>query len=189
MPTRSWWSIRAMSRRSARRWSSITVRKTCSLPASSARPRMNLINGKGRQGRGRLRYRRSPRRAGCPGRIVDAAGGTTGAEVMLGLRPEHMVESSDQAIKLEGVVDVVERLGEASYLYMHLEDGTPANRPCWTAIAAPEAATASRLAPRLTLPTCSMPVARLSAPSATIPNTARSFPPLLHRLRAPHHRG
>jgi ABC-type sugar transport system ATPase subunit len=26
--------------------------------------------------------------------------------------------------KLEGVVDVVERLGEASYVYMHLEDGS-----------------------------------------------------------------
>ncbi|MDH3658743.1 MAG: sn-glycerol-3-phosphate ABC transporter ATP-binding protein UgpC [Alphaproteobacteria bacterium] len=56
---------------------------------------------------------------------VDPAGAAAGAEVTLGVRPEHMLESAEEAIKLEGVVDVVERLGEASYVYMHLEDGTP----------------------------------------------------------------
>ena len=55
---------------------------------------------------------------------VDPGNVATGAEVTLGLRPEHMFESADQAIKLEGIVDVVERLGEASYVYMHLDDGT-----------------------------------------------------------------
>ncbi len=47
-----------------------------------------------------------------------------GDQVTLGVRPEHTIESADEAIRLEGVVDVVERLGEASYIYMHLEDGT-----------------------------------------------------------------
>ncbi len=56
---------------------------------------------------------------------VDPRDAAVGTEVTLGLRPEHMLESAEQAIKLEGVVDVVERLGEASYVYMHLDDGTP----------------------------------------------------------------
>ena len=47
-----------------------------------------------------------------------------GDQVTLGVRPEHTIESADEAIRLEGVVEVVERLGEASYIYMHLEDGT-----------------------------------------------------------------
>ena len=46
-----------------------------------------------------------------------------GDEVTLGLRPEHMLET-DAVVRLDGVVDVVERLGEASYIYMHAGDGS-----------------------------------------------------------------
>ena len=86
-------------------------------------PKMNFVEGKieqvedrhitlGLPGGGRARVHVEPRDA------------KPGDQATLGLRPEHMAESADQAIRLEAVVEVVERLGEASYLYMHLEDGT-----------------------------------------------------------------
>jgi multiple sugar transport system ATP-binding protein len=55
---------------------------------------------------------------------AEPAGAKPGDSVTLGLRPEHMLESAREAIRLTGKVDVVERLGEASYLYVHLPDGT-----------------------------------------------------------------
>jgi multiple sugar transport system ATP-binding protein len=45
-------------------------------------------------------------------------------EVTLGIRPEHMSAGESGPVALEGSVDAVERLGEASYVYMHLTDGT-----------------------------------------------------------------
>ena len=56
---------------------------------------------------------------------VEQCNAEPGDEVTLGLRPEHILESADEAIGLEGTVDVVERLGDASFIYMHLDDGTP----------------------------------------------------------------
>jgi multiple sugar transport system ATP-binding protein len=47
-----------------------------------------------------------------------------GQEVTLGIRPEHMSAGESGPVALEGSVDAVERLGEASYVYMHLTDGT-----------------------------------------------------------------
>jgi multiple sugar transport system ATP-binding protein len=49
---------------------------------------------------------------------------TVGEEVTIGIRPEHMSTGSAGLVPLTGTVDVVERLGEASYVYMHLADGT-----------------------------------------------------------------
>ena len=49
---------------------------------------------------------------------------TVGEEVTIGIRPEHMAVGSAGLVPLTGTVDVVERLGEASYVYMHLADGT-----------------------------------------------------------------
>ena len=40
------------------------------------------------------------------------------------MRPEHMSANAAGLVPLTGTVDVVERLGEASYVYMHLADGT-----------------------------------------------------------------
>jgi ABC-type sugar transport system ATPase subunit len=48
-----------------------------------------------------------------------------GDEVTLGIRPEHMAESEDGALKLEGQVEAVEHLGEASLVYLRLAEGTP----------------------------------------------------------------
>jgi ABC-type sugar transport system ATPase subunit len=46
-----------------------------------------------------------------------------GDEVTVGIRPEHMAEEGPMHIALTGRVDAVERLGEASYIYMQLPDG------------------------------------------------------------------
>jgi multiple sugar transport system ATP-binding protein len=56
---------------------------------------------------------------------------SAGDTVTLGVRPEHMAEEGASIIPMEGRVDAVERLGEASYIYMRLDDGTDviARRP------------------------------------------------------------
>jgi multiple sugar transport system ATP-binding protein len=46
-----------------------------------------------------------------------------GDDVTVGIRPEHMAEPGGEAVALEGVIDAVERLGEASYVYMRLRSG------------------------------------------------------------------
>ena len=56
---------------------------------------------------------------------VEPGEAAAGDPVTLGLRPEHTLESEEEAIRLQGVVQVIERLGEASYLYLHLDDDTP----------------------------------------------------------------
>jgi ABC-type sugar transport system ATPase subunit len=47
-----------------------------------------------------------------------------GDDVTVGVRPEHMVEGSRPGLKLSGTVDAVEHLGESSFIYLHLDDGT-----------------------------------------------------------------
>ncbi len=44
-----------------------------------------------------------------------------GDKATLGIRPEHMVEGDAEEIQLEGPVDVVERLGDDSYVYLRQE--------------------------------------------------------------------
>jgi multiple sugar transport system ATP-binding protein len=58
-----------------------------------------------------------------PGR----AGLKPGSEVTVGVRPEHLVEGERNGggLKLIGTVDAVERLGESSFVYLRLDDGTP----------------------------------------------------------------
>ncbi|RED51599.1 ABC transporter ATP-binding protein [Aestuariispira insulae] len=47
---------------------------------------------------------------------------TVGEAVTIGVRPEHMNEGADGDFHLTGRVDVVERLGDVSYVYFHLPD-------------------------------------------------------------------
>ncbi len=47
-----------------------------------------------------------------------------GDEVTVGVRPEHLVEGDAAGLRLVGTVDAVEHLGEASFVYLHLDDGT-----------------------------------------------------------------
>ena len=54
----------------------------------------------------------------------DPQGLRTGETVTLGMRPEHMSEGAGGVLTLRGRVDVVEHLGDVSYLYMTLQDGT-----------------------------------------------------------------
>ena len=58
---------------------------------------------------------------------LDAGTLKVGDDVTVGLRPEHTIEGEhpDLALRLSGVVDAVEHLGESSFLYLHLADGTP----------------------------------------------------------------
>jgi multiple sugar transport system ATP-binding protein len=55
---------------------------------------------------------------------VTPGGAKPGDKVMLGIRPEHLREGPGGAIQLRGTVDVVERLGDVSYLYLHLAGGS-----------------------------------------------------------------
>jgi multiple sugar transport system ATP-binding protein len=47
-----------------------------------------------------------------------------GETVTLGVRPEHMLETADGTLGVEGDVEAVEHLGEASLVYLRLADGT-----------------------------------------------------------------
>jgi ABC-type sugar transport system ATPase subunit len=53
---------------------------------------------------------------------VRTAGGgiRAGAEVTLGIRPEHMIGGGGTDAEIRGEVDVIERLGDESYLYVRL---------------------------------------------------------------------
>ncbi|MBZ6078523.1 ABC transporter ATP-binding protein [Microvirga puerhi] len=84
-------------------------------------PRMNFIKGEVQAVSGR---RLSLRFAGAEIDIEYL--GTAlkvGDSVTIGVRPEHMAEPGNGTIALDGQVDAVERLGEASYVYMKLETG------------------------------------------------------------------
>ncbi len=47
-----------------------------------------------------------------------------GDEVTVGIRPEHLFEAGGAELQLSGTVEVVERLGDVSYVYFRLADGT-----------------------------------------------------------------
>ena len=113
-------------------------------------PRMNLVKGE-------------VRRIDGGGGVTIAYGGSEsmfavepgavkpGDWVTIGCRPEHMVEGehADLPLRLAGTVDQVEHLGESSFIYLHLDDGTdiiartPGDSPATVgdriALAAPEA--------------------------------------------------
>ncbi|OMH33883.1 ABC transporter ATP-binding protein [Motiliproteus sp. MSK22-1] len=54
---------------------------------------------------------------------VESADLAIGDSVTIGIRPEHMQEGTDAEMVLEGQVTLVEQLGEASFVYMQLDDG------------------------------------------------------------------
>jgi len=65
--------------------------------------------------------------AAADGRVVlpvKAEGAKVGEAVTVGIRPEHMLEGEDEGLRLVGTVDAVEHLGESSFVYLHLDDGT-----------------------------------------------------------------
>ncbi|MET0742183.1 MAG: sn-glycerol-3-phosphate ABC transporter ATP-binding protein UgpC [Microvirga sp.] len=55
---------------------------------------------------------------------IPGPGIRAGEGVTVGVRPEHMADPDPQAIHLTGRIDAIERLGEASHVYMRLADGT-----------------------------------------------------------------
>ena len=52
------------------------------------------------------------------------AGVRAGGEVTLGVRPEHLIEGGGGNPEVRGEVDVIERLGDESYLYVRLAEGS-----------------------------------------------------------------
>jgi ABC-type sugar transport system ATPase subunit len=84
-------------------------------------PRMNFIKGQVRsvdEGSATISF------AGAEAIVKDASGSlATGDEITLGVRPEHIAVEGAGIIPLEGRIDAVERLGEASYVYMKLAGG------------------------------------------------------------------
>jgi multiple sugar transport system ATP-binding protein len=85
-------------------------------------PKMNFIEG-------------TIAAAGAEGLTVAAAGGQVvlpvkqsaakpGDTVTIGIRPEHTLEGDGDGLRLTGTVDAVEHLGESSFVYLHLDDGT-----------------------------------------------------------------
>jgi ABC-type sugar transport system ATPase subunit len=85
-------------------------------------PRMNFIGGRiaeaGPQG---VAVAFAGSRIVVPVAPGDAKAGD---EVTLGIRPEHM-DGTPGETNVAGTVDVVERLGESSYVYMRIESGDP----------------------------------------------------------------
>jgi multiple sugar transport system ATP-binding protein len=85
-------------------------------------PRMNLIKGKIARIEGGVTVA-----ADAGGEVtlsVEAAAAKAGDQVTLGIRPEHTAESGATGLSVAGAVDAVEHLGESSFIYMHLDDGT-----------------------------------------------------------------
>jgi ABC-type sugar transport system ATPase subunit len=84
-------------------------------------PRMNFVKGQVRavhEAEATLAF------AGAEAPIhVEPGSLRQGDEVTVGFRPEHMAEREPGAIAFEGRVDAVERLGEASLVYMRLAGG------------------------------------------------------------------
>ena len=85
-------------------------------------PKMNLIKGQVRSHDGGSTL--VALADGSEARLRLGSGGPVAGEgVTLGMRPEHMAEGTRGLVPLQGSVDAVERLGEASYVFMHLADG------------------------------------------------------------------
>jgi ABC-type sugar transport system ATPase subunit len=55
--------------------------------------------------------------------LVDPAGLQTGDAVTVGLRAEHILENRDGNARFQGVVSLVEHLGEANFIYLTLDNG------------------------------------------------------------------
>jgi len=84
-------------------------------------PRMNFIKGQVAQVNGTSA---TIRFAGTEA-VVEALPGRikAGDDVTIGIRPEHMADEGAQTLPLVGQIDAVERLGEASFVYMRLAGG------------------------------------------------------------------
>jgi ABC-type sugar transport system ATPase subunit len=85
-------------------------------------PRMNFIGAQVRSVSEReavLSFAGVDARMPLPGPGIRA-----GEAVTVGVRPEHMADPDPSAIRIEGRIDAIERLGEASHVYMRLADGT-----------------------------------------------------------------
>ena len=55
--------------------------------------------------------------------LVEPAGVKSGDAVTLGVRAEHIVEHADAGTRFDGVVNIVEHLGEANFIYLTLPNG------------------------------------------------------------------
>ncbi|MFC6673222.1 ABC transporter ATP-binding protein [Marinobacterium aestuariivivens] len=86
-------------------------------------PKMNFLDGKVAEiGNGHVEIQLGN---GCRSRAcVETGTLKIGDPVTLGVRPEHLLESAGAGTVLVGDVTLVERLGEASYIYMTLADGS-----------------------------------------------------------------
>lgn len=84
-------------------------------------PRMNFIRGKVRS----VTERNAVVAFSGSEALIELSPGRlkSGDEVTVGVRPEHMANGGREVISLEGRVDAVERLGEASLVYMTLPSG------------------------------------------------------------------
>jgi ABC-type sugar transport system ATPase subunit len=85
-------------------------------------PRMNFIQAQVRSVAAReavLTFAGAEARVPMPG-----SGMRTGDEVTVGVRPEHMADADPLSVRLQGRIEAIERLGEASHVYMMLADGT-----------------------------------------------------------------
>ena len=56
--------------------------------------------------------------------LVDSSTAKVGDTVTVGIRAEHLIENNYSGIPLDGVVNLVEHLGEANYLYLTLANGS-----------------------------------------------------------------
>jgi ABC-type sugar transport system ATPase subunit len=88
-------------------------------------PRMNLVKATVVNGGGGVKL-------ALPGGSevalpITAGAAKPGETVTIGIRPENTVEGDRDGLmlKLSGLVDAVEHLGESSFIYLHLDDGTP----------------------------------------------------------------
>ena len=55
--------------------------------------------------------------------LVESKGAQVGDRVTVGIRAEHLIEDATSGIPLQGVVNLVEHLGEANFLYLTLDNG------------------------------------------------------------------
>jgi multiple sugar transport system ATP-binding protein len=87
-------------------------------------PRMNFI--KGRVSEANTDEATLALADGSQTRLANGASGlAAGQEITLGIRPEHMTMGDSGLVPVTGTVEAVERLGEASFVYMRLKDSTP----------------------------------------------------------------
>ncbi len=84
-------------------------------------PRMNFIKGEVlslNETKATLRF------AGAQAAVEVRPGSVKpGDPVTVGIRPEHMAEGGAETASLQGTIDVLEQLGESSYVYMKLASG------------------------------------------------------------------